>query len=218
VEPAQIVVYVVSDDTLIESVVRLAADSVPRIGPVVVVTPETVVDVIPRSDPAVIVFDLDRLSAPTTLRRMIERAPGAKVVVLSERSDGSFVLEAMRLGAVAVLVKPSGLYDLPDVMARVVDGERVLSPDLEGSAVAELRRFARRTQAASTVRSPVTVREREILALVAEGFTTHQIGRRLGISPRTVESHMAKLYRKVGAKSRIQVVARAVALGLLDLE
>ena len=54
--------------------------------------------------------------------------------------------------------------------------------------------------------------------LLAEGFTTHQIGRRLGISPRTVETHARKLYRKRGVKTRIQAIARAASLGLIDLD
>ena len=50
----------------------------------------------------------------------------------------------------------------------------------------------------------VTEREREILALLADGMTMRQVGRRLGISPRTVESHVGKLYRKLGVGSRVQ--------------
>ena len=50
------------------------------------------------------------------------------------------------------------------------------------------------------MQGPITPREREILGLLAEGFTTHQIGRRLGISPRTVETHASKLYRKLGVR------------------
>ncbi len=63
----------------------------------------------------------------------------------------------------------------------------------------------------------LTPREREILDLLAEGFTMRQIGRRLGISTRTVETHVAKIYRKLSVRSRVQAVSRAAALGLIEL-
>jgi DNA-binding CsgD family transcriptional regulator len=52
---------------------------------------------------------------------------------------------------------------------------------------------------------------------VSQGLTTRQIGGRLGISPRTVETHVSKLYRKLGVRSRVQAVARAAQLGLIEL-
>jgi DNA-binding NarL/FixJ family response regulator len=56
-----------------------------------------------------------------------------------------------------------------------------------------------------------------VLRLLAAGLTMRQAASRLGISPRTVESHIASLYRKLGASSRVQVVAKADALGLIEL-
>jgi DNA-binding CsgD family transcriptional regulator len=53
--------------------------------------------------------------------------------------------------------------------------------------------------------------------MVSDGLTVQQIGRRLSISPRTVETHVAKLYRKLGVRTRVQAVSRAASLGLIDL-
>ena len=64
----------------------------------------------------------------------------------------------------------------------------------------------------------LTPREREILDLLAEGFTMHQIGRRLGISTRTVETHVAKIYRKLRYGLGVQAVSRAASLGLIELD
>jgi RNA polymerase sigma factor (sigma-70 family) len=63
----------------------------------------------------------------------------------------------------------------------------------------------------------LTPREREILVMVSHGFTMQQVGKRLGISPRTVETHVAKLYRKLGVRTRVQAVSHAAALGLIEL-
>jgi DNA-binding CsgD family transcriptional regulator len=64
----------------------------------------------------------------------------------------------------------------------------------------------------------VTPRERQILQLLAEGLTMRQVARRLEISPRTVETHVAKLYRKLDVRTRVQAIARAASIGLIDLE
>ena len=63
----------------------------------------------------------------------------------------------------------------------------------------------------------LTRRELEILELISEGLTMRQVATRLGISPRTVETHVAKLYRKLSVRTRVQAVARAASLGLIDL-
>ena len=69
----------------------------------------------------------------------------------------------------------------------------------------------------SQVRASLTLREHEVLMLISEGLTMRQMANRLGISPRTVESHMAKLYRKLDVRTRVQAVSRAVSLGLIEL-
>ena len=97
-------------------------------------------------------------------------------------------------------------------------GERVLDPSLGDDVLVEFGRYVRQTRAGARLDGTVTAREREILGLLADGLTMRQVGRRLGISPRTVESHVAKLYRKLEVTSRVQAVAKGAALGLIDLE
>lgn len=169
---------------------------------------------------SIVVIDGDDDKRPglRSLRAVREALPQARPVVLSDRAEGPQLLEAMRLGAWAVLRKPDGLRELSDVLIRVAAGERVLPPDLERSALAELGRFAQRAREGSSVEASVTQREREILVLLSEGFTTQQAGTRLGISSRTVETHVAKLYRKLSVRTRLQAIARAISLGLIRLD
>ena len=77
--------------------------------------------------------------------------------------------------------------------------------------------FARKAREGSEMEASLTPREQEILVMVSDGFTMQQVGRRLGISPRTVETHVAKLYRKLGVRTRVQAVSRAAQLGLIEL-
>ena len=94
----------------------------------------------------------------------------------------------------------------------------MVPPELERTLVDELGRLARQARERSSVGSAITRREREILVLLADGFTTRQVGRRLGISPRTVETHVAKLYRKLAVSTRLQALARAASLGIIQLD
>jgi DNA-binding NarL/FixJ family response regulator len=176
-----------------------------------------IVRLVAETDPDVIVLDLE-LPDSDGLRALDDAgSAGRSVIAVSERADGATVLEALRRGADAYLVKPEGLRRVGDAVRRVASGERVLDPDLERELVDELGRFARTSREGSRVRALTTTREREILALLADGLTMRQIGRRLGISPRTVESHVGKLYRKLGVTTRVQAVARGAALGLIDI-
>jgi len=169
--------------------------------------------------PHVVILDLDLPDdgGRDTMERLNEaRYPGA-VLAMSDRSDGAAVLEALKLGVQSYLIKGTALRALADAVRRTAAGERLIDPDLEQGAVMELGRFARKAREGSETAAKLTQREHEILGYISEGLTMHQIGTRLGISPRTVETHVSKLYRKLGVRTRVQAVRRAANLGLIDL-
>jgi DNA-binding NarL/FixJ family response regulator len=91
----------------------------------------------------------------------------------------------------------------------------VLPPDQHSRAVVELGRLVRAARA--TPPSRPTPRELEILRLLALGLTIRQVATRTAISPRTVETHVTKLYRKLQVRTRMQAIARAAALGYIDV-
>lgn len=170
-------------------------------------------------EPDVVILDVELpdLDGAEVLRALRAQGYRGSVLVLSDRADGAAVLEAMRLGADGFLVKGDGLRHVGDAVRRIVAGERVVDPALEQAAVVELGRFAKQAREGSEMNASLTEREMQILALLSEGLTMQQIGRRLGISPRTVETHVAKLYRKLSVRTRVQAVARAASLGLIEL-
>lgn len=171
-----------------------------------------------RDAPDLLVLDLELPDGDGfgVLRDLGRDAPGS-VLVLADRADGDLVLRALRLGARGYVTKAEGLRDLPSALRRVLAGERVMAPGLQQDAVAALGRFARRAREGEAVASDLTDRELQVLGLLSEGRTMRQIATRLGISPRTVETHVAKVYRKLGVRTRVQAVSRAAALGLVEL-
>lgn len=139
------------------------------------------------------------------------------VLVLSDHAEGDLVLRALRLGARGYVTKAEGLRGLSETIRRVLAGERVIAPGMEQDAVLALGRLARRAREGAEVAADLTSREQQVLELLSDGHTMRQIATRLGISPRTVETHVAKVYRKLGVRTRVQAVSRAATLGLVEL-
>ena len=126
-------------------------------------------------------------------------------------------MEALRAGVEGYLVKSSALPTVGKQIQRVLNGERGdLTRGRSGSRSTSWA-VARMAREGSEVRATLTPREHEVLMLLSRGLTMRQMATRLGISPRTVETHVAKLYRKLDVRTRIQAVSRAVSLGLIEL-
>jgi two-component system, NarL family, response regulator DevR len=170
------------------------------------------------SKPELLVLDLELPDADGfRVLADLDDARPRSVLVLADRADGDLVLRALRLGARGYVTKAEGLRDLAATIGRVVAGERVMTPALEKDAMGALGRMARRAREGADVEAGLTPRERQVLDLLGEGLTIGQIASRLSISPRTVETHVAKLYRKLGVRTRVQAISRAATLGLVDL-
>jgi DNA-binding NarL/FixJ family response regulator len=203
---------------VVRRAVRMSCDSMP--GLEVVGEADTgsgVLAVCEELRPDVAVLDIALPDGLDAIRGLNDRLLVEIVVVLTDRTDGPTVMEALRLGVEGYLVKSSALPTVGRQIRRVLDGERVISPEVQRIAVKELGAFARMAREGSEVRATLTPREHEVLMLISRGLTMRQMANRLGISPRTVETHMAKLYRKLDVRTRVQAVSRAVSLGLIEL-
>ena len=213
-------VAIAAGHPVIRGVARLSCASIAGIE--VVGEASTVVEVVElcrrqRVDLLVLDVDLQDGDGLDALRILRPEGFVAQVLVLNDRTDGAAVLDALRLGVRGYLGKADGLRKVGESVRRIVAGERLMAPDLEQVAVMALGRFAKQAREGSEINATFTVRERQILAMVSEGLSVRQIARKLSISPRTVESHTAKLCRKLGVRTRVQAVARAASLGLIDL-
>jgi DNA-binding NarL/FixJ family response regulator len=214
-------VLVVEDHAVIRGVIRLACEH--TLGVEVIGEVETGEEALEsaRSDPPdVIVLDLalpGKVQGLDVARRLRAEGHPAKILVLTGLTDEHLLFEAVRAGVDGYLEKTAGVRFVADSLCRVARGERVFTRDQERAAVAELGRLARQARAVSGAQSTLTDREIEILGLVGIGLTVKQVGSRLRLSPRTIETHLSKLYRKLGARNRVQALSRAAGLGLIDL-
>lgn len=168
--------------------------------------------------PELLVLDLDLPDADgyRVLDDLGDLRPPS-ILVLAERADGDQVLRALRMGARGYLTKAGGLRDLGTTIRRVIAGERVMTPKLEKDAMGALGRMARHAREGADLAASLTTRQQQVLEYLSQGKTVSQIASRLGISPRTVETHVATLYRRLGVSTRVQAVSQAARLGLVDL-
>jgi DNA-binding NarL/FixJ family response regulator len=215
-------VLVVEDHAVIRGVVRLACEHAPGLELVAEVeTGEDALEQCRVTAPDVIVLDLSlpgRIQGLDVARTLRAEGSNVRILVLTARTDQQTVFASIRAGVDGFLEKTEGVRLIADAIRRVADGERVFTSAQRGGALSELGRLARHTREASGARSNLTARELQILELISEGFTVKQVASRLGLSPRTVETHLAKLYRKLGVRNRVQALSRATALGLIELE
>jgi DNA-binding NarL/FixJ family response regulator len=149
--------------------------------------------------------------------RMITEDPALskiRVVILTTFELDEYVFEAIRSGAAGFLVKDTAPAELIEAIHVVAGGDALLSPGVTRRLIAE---FASRAKLPprSTTLDELTDREREVMALVAEGLSNAEIARRLIVSPATAKTHVSRAMIKLGARDRAQLVVAAYETGLV---
>lgn len=157
--------------------------------------------------------DIDGVEAT---RRMIERAPKARVLVLTALDEDTHVLGALRAGARGYLLKNTDWRELATAIRTIHRGGALLSPAIAETVLAAFR------QTSPMPRSPtaeeLTEGEREVLLLAARGFENETIAKQLSLSPKTVSNRLTGIYRKLGVTNRTQATLLALRHGWVRLD
>jgi two-component system, NarL family, invasion response regulator UvrY len=160
-------------------------------------------------EPDVTVLDiaLPEVSGIETLRRIIARRPGARVLMFSMYQDAIYASRAFEAGALGYLSKASAPELLVEAVRTVAAGQRYTSPDVAAALASHSSRSVELAASLST-------RELEILRLLSRGYALSEIGTRLGVSPKTVANQQWSIKQKLGATSALQLILIARELGL----
>ena len=143
-----------------------------------------------------------------------ERLGATRVVVLTTFDLDEYVFEALRIGASGFLVKDTEPAELVQAVRAVARGDALLSPGVTRRLVAEFATRAKDPGPTSEL-DRLTEREREVVALVAEGLSNEEIAARLIVSPATAKTHVSRAMVKLGARDRAQLVVLAYESGLV---
>jgi DNA-binding NarL/FixJ family response regulator len=167
--------------------------------------------------PDVVIMDITMpdLNGIEATHQILSEMPNIKVIALSMHSDKRFVSEMLNAGALAYLLKDAAFEELSDALRAVNSNQLYLSAQLEG-----LKDYLGRVRTAEVFNSAptLTTREREVLQLLAEGKTTHQIASSLCLSGKTVAAHRTQIMNKLGLKSIAELTKYAIREGLTALE
>ena len=176
------------------------------------------VDLARRLVPDVVLMDvrmpvMDGLEAT---RRILTdpRTATTKVVVLTTFEVDDYVFDALRAGASGFLLKETDPDELRQAVHVVQAGQALLSPGVTRRVIAQFASSADHRPTEPERLDRLTEREREVLALVAEGLTNHEIGQRLFMSPATAKTHVSRAMTKLHAHDRAQLVVIAYETGL----
>jgi DNA-binding NarL/FixJ family response regulator len=172
-----------------------------------------------RFKPHVLVVDLMMPGiGGLEITRLVKRDfPQTRIVILSMHANEAYVIEALRSGASAYVLKEATADQLIHAIREAAAGRRYLSPPLSEHAI---QAYALKSMdgASLDLYETLTTRERQVLHLAAEGHSSPEIAERLSISPRTAETHRANLMRKLGLHSQTELVQYAIRRGIVQVD
>jgi len=156
--------------------------------------------------------DMNGIEATKQIKKLL---PEIKILILTMHEHDEYIFQALRAGASGYMLKEAADTELISAIHIIQSGQFYLSPTAQSVMVGDyLQRL--RTGEDKDSYSSLTEREREILKLVAEGYTNNQIAERLVISPKTVDTHRTHIMDKLNLHSRAELVKYAMRRGLLE--
>jgi len=170
-------------------------------------------ELVERTAPDVAVVDVGMpgMNGIEATRRLLAARPLLKVIALSAYSDKRFVLEMLEAGAKGYLIKASAGDELPRAIRAIAQGQTYLCPEVAGTIVEAARGKSSREGRAT---AKLGRREREVLALLAEGNISSEIAARMHIAASTVEVHRRNIMRKLDLHSVAELTKYAIREGL----
>ncbi len=174
------------------------------------------------TQPDVVLMDIamSELNGLEATKYIVDEFPKVRVIILSMHTNEEYVWQALRAGASGYIIKDAGTVELELGIASVARGEMYLSPPISKAIISEyVHRVGGDVERRESVFGPLeklTLRQREILQLIAEGTTTQEIARKLNISIKTVETHRTQLMERLNIHDIAGLVRFAIRVGLIE--
>lgn len=169
-----------------------------------------------RLDPDVIVMDLSmaEMDGAEATRELVGKKTRARVLILTMHAEDSYLIPLLEAGASGYLVKSAADRELVDAVRAVSKGDVYMQPSAARALASNIQRKAEHADD-RTKYDKLTEREQDVLRLVARGFSAPEIGEKLFISPKTVDTYKQRINEKLGLTHRSDYVDFALKLGLM---
>ncbi len=165
-------------------------------------------------DLAILDIAMPRMTGLHATRALHRRRPDIRILILSMHENEQYLYEALKAGASGYVIKSVADRDLVKACRATMRGEPFLYP---GAMTALIRDYLHRARdEPSGGRDPLSLREAEVVKLIAEGYTGREIAELLEISDKTVERHRANILEKLGLRDRVDLTRYAVRRGLVE--
>ncbi|MBV7327626.1 response regulator transcription factor [Chloroflexi bacterium TSY] len=169
--------------------------------------------------PDVVLMDvrMPRLNGVEATRRICDRWPSARVIILTTFDHDAYIFEGLRAGARGYLLKAMSRTELIEAVRTVAAGGSIMEPAVARKVMQEFARLAEPQRASEAdLVEPLSEREMEVLQLLAQGHTNREISQVLHLAHGTVKNYVTMILNKLGARDRTEAALRARELGLLN--
>jgi DNA-binding NarL/FixJ family response regulator len=167
--------------------------------------------------PDVVLMDIamPEMNGLETTTRVTREYPGVRVIMLSMHAGEEYVMQALRAGASGYLLKDAATSELELAVRAVARGETYLTPTISKRVIDD---YLMRTTGAQGPVDQLTKRQREILQLIAKGYTSKEMAQMLNLSPKTIETHRTQLMKQLDIHDVAGLVRYAIRVGLVTLD
>lgn len=210
-------VMLADDHTLVRAGLHKLLDAIPSVAVVGEAGDgQTLLELAAQHHPDVVLMDIAMpgLNGLEATARLLHDNPAVRVMILSMHQSEEYVRRALRLGAVAYLLKDAAPMELELALAAVMRGETYLSPAVSKGVVSD---YVQRLRSNDQAGDPLSARQREVLQRIAQGLSTKEIARQLDLSVKTVETHRSSLMKLLDVHEVTGLVRYAIKTGLVSL-
>jgi DNA-binding NarL/FixJ family response regulator len=182
--------------------------------------PQSAIDMCAEFLPDVVLMDVDLKSAMSGIdatRAIKENSPATKVIIMTAHDDDRLLVDAVEAGASGFLSKDDAAEDVLAAVKSAAEGEVLIDPGTLARLLPQVAREREQQRDALALLDDLTDREREILALLAQGMRNEDIATQLYISPQTVQTHVRNILGKLRVHSKLEAVAFAVRHGAITV-
>lgn len=169
-----------------------------------------------RLNPDVIVMDLSmgEMDGITATQEMVQKKIRGKILILTMHAEDAYLVKVLEAGASGYLVKSAADRELVDAVRALAHGDMYMQPTAARALAQGIKRKSEHADEREQYEK-LTERERDVLRYVANGFSAPEIGEKLFISPKTVDTYKQRINEKLGLAHRSDYVEFALKLGLL---